>query len=193
MSAESDARIAAAAARARAAMAAGATLDDVLRTFRTGDGLSALESMDALQEIAAMDLSFAKLIVSNSCAGRSYAQLTLADLELLGDARGLDYVTRYFHLEAIIERKPFLLYERDPSSTSDMYRYLSATPLETPPAHRTICDSMTGSFDRVCASAHMDATALPTELRILRDEPDQMLLHFLRVSSASVDRSAKSH
>src|SRR5438874_255260 len=42
---EREACIAAVADRARAAMAAGATLDDVLRAFRTEDELGAIESM----------------------------------------------------------------------------------------------------------------------------------------------------
>jgi hypothetical protein len=51
-----------------------------------------------------MDLSCAKIIVSNSCEGRSYAQLMLADLELLGDTPrvgGVDYFTRCSRNDAI--------------------------------------------------------------------------------------------
>jgi hypothetical protein len=77
-----EARFTAIAARARAAMSAGATLDDVLRTFRTQDELGAIESIRALREISGMGMSCAKLIVSEFCEGRSYAHLTLADLEL---------------------------------------------------------------------------------------------------------------
>jgi hypothetical protein len=82
MSEEWEARIKAVADRARAAMAAGATLDEVLRTFRTDDQLGSIASMRALMELSGMGLSCAKLIVSNSCEGRSYGQLTLNDLVL---------------------------------------------------------------------------------------------------------------
>jgi hypothetical protein len=78
-------------------MRAGATLDDVLRTFGTDDRLGAIESIEALRRIAALGLSCAKLLVATACGGRSYAHLTLTDLELLADAPrvgGVDSFTR---------------------------------------------------------------------------------------------------
>lgn len=172
-------------------MAAGGTLDDVLRTFRTWDCLGPIESIEALCKIAAMGLSCAKMIVSNSCAGRSYAELTLADLELLGDAPrvgGVDPFTRWYRNNAIIERKPYLLYMRD--TTRSVYLYASATPLEGPPASPTTATGgwISGNgvtFERVCDDVRRSAAAWPIELRILRDEPDQLLLHFLRAPLAS--------
>jgi hypothetical protein len=193
MSEEGDMRIAAAAARARTAMAAGATLDDVLRTFRTLDQLGVIESMRALMEISKMDLSCAKLIVANSCEGRSYAQLTLADLELLGDAPhvgGVDHFTRRSRADANIERKPYLLCVRDRRTTRSVAVYSSAIPLEAQPAHPAIemAGTITGdsvTFERVCEDVRRAAAAWPTELRILRDEPDQLLLHFVRAPLVS--------
>jgi hypothetical protein len=193
MSEEWDARITAAAARARAAMSAGATLDEVLRTFRADEQLGSIASMRALMELSGMELSCAKLIVSNSCEGRSYAQLSLADLELLGDAPrvgGVDYFTRCSRNDAIIERKPYLLYVRDRQTTRSVYTYTSEIPLEEQPAHSAAetPGSITGdsvTFERVCDDARRAAAAWPTELRILRDESDQLLLHFFRVPSAS--------
>jgi hypothetical protein len=40
-------------------------------------------------------------------------------------------------------------------------------------------------FERLCADVRRSAAAWPTELRILRDEPDQLLLHFRRAAPAS--------
>jgi hypothetical protein len=193
MSEEGDARIAAAAARARVAMAAGATLDDVLRTFRTHDQFSPLESIKALRKIARLDLSCAKVIIGNSCEGRSYAHLTLVDLELLGDVPwvgGVDFFTCCHREQAIIERKPYLLYVRDRRTTRSVYLYASARPLEMQPAHPALdmAGSITGdgiTFERVCEDVRRSAAAWPTELRVLRDEPDQLLLHFLRAPLAT--------
>jgi hypothetical protein len=69
--------------------------------------------------------------------------------------------------------------------------YTSAIPLEAQPAHPGIerAGSITGdsvTFERVCDDVRRAAAAWPTELRILRDEPDQLLLlHFLRAPSPS--------
>jgi hypothetical protein len=183
-----EARVAAAAARGRAAMSAGATLDEVLQTFRTHDELGSIQSMMALREMSPMDLSCAKLIVSNACEGRSYAHLTLADLDLLGDTprvAGVDYFTRCSRDDAIIERKPFLLYVRNRQTTRSVDTYTSAIPLAAPPANET-AGSITGetvTFERVCDDVRRAAAVWPTELRILRDEPDELLLHFLRAAS----------
>jgi hypothetical protein len=40
------------------------------------------------------------------------------------------------------------------------------------------------TFERICNDARTAAAAWPTELRILREEPDQLLLHFLRAPPA---------
>lgn len=187
MSEDSDTRVAAAAARARAAMAAGATVDDVVRGFRDDDQLDAIAAILALREIAAapMGLSCAKLIVSEICEGRSYAQLTLADLDLLGDASrvsGVDYFTCRNRDRAIIERKPYLLYVRNRQTNRSVYFYASATPLERQPAHPPIerADQTPGTFEGVCDDVRGSAAAWPTELLIMRDEPDHLLLHFIR-------------
>jgi len=88
-------------ARARAAMAAGATLDDVLGTHKLG----AIGSIRLLREIAPIPLWCLKILVGNS---GSYAHLTLADLEMLGNAPpdGVDFFIHSHRNEAIIERKP---------------------------------------------------------------------------------------
>jgi hypothetical protein len=189
MSEERDMHVAAATARARAAMAVGATLDDVLRTFRTHDQLSTIESIKALFDIAPIGLGCAKVIVCESDGGRNFAHLTLADLDLLADAssvKGVDSFIRSHRQAAIIERKPYLLYVRNHRIISSVYVHASTIPLETPPTH--LDGSMSGqsiTFERVCEDVRKAATAWPIELRILRDEPDQLLLHFLRAPPAS--------
>jgi hypothetical protein len=93
-------------------MAAGATLDDVLRTFRTHDELGAIGSILALREIAPIPLWCLKILVTS---GRSRAHLTLADLEMLANAPpdGVDFFIHSCRNDAIIERKPYLLLVRD--------------------------------------------------------------------------------
>ncbi|HEY0195573.1 MAG TPA: hypothetical protein VGC42_30880 [Kofleriaceae bacterium] len=190
MSEARNARISVAAARARAAMTGGATLDEVLRAFRDQDELGAIGSIQALRELSAMEMSCAKDIVSNACEGRSYAHLSLADLELLGDVPrvgGVDYFTRRHRDDAIIERKPYLLYVRAPEATRSVDLHPAAIPLAAPPdgEHAGCITGDCVTFERVCDDVRRAAAAWPTELRILRDEHDQLLLHFLRATSAS--------
>jgi hypothetical protein len=179
MSEGSKTRSTAVGARARAAMAAGATLEDVLRTFRTHDKLGAIGATLALREIAPIPLWWLKIPVTS---GRSYANLTLADLEMLANAPpdGVDFSIHSCRNDTIIERKPYLLLARD-HPRPRMWR--SATPLETPPTHSG--GSTYGPFESVCGDARRTAAVWPTELRILRDEPDRLLLHFLRAPLAA--------
>lgn len=86
--------------------------------------------------------------------------------------------------DAIIERKPYVLFVRDHDSTTHVYFYASATPLEAPPQ----CDAGSShgpTFERVRDDVRGAAAAWPTEPRVLRDEPDQILLHFLRAPEES--------
>ena len=186
MSDEVRIRVVAAAGRARAAMSAGANVSDVLRTFRDADQLSALECMWALREIAPMDLSCSKMIVSTWCEGRSYEHLSLADLDLLGDtprAGGVDSFTRRQRDDAIIDRKPWLLYAR--RSKQWVYVIASAVPLAAFPS--PLAEGQYGSvsgasvsFEGVTADARKAAAAWPSEIAIERDDPDELLLRFLR-------------
>jgi hypothetical protein len=72
---------------------------------------------------------------------------------------------------------------RNRETNEYVYSYTSTTPLEAPPAHGRGLSG--GMFERLCADVRRSAAAWPTELRILRDEPDQLLLHFLRAAPAS--------
>jgi hypothetical protein len=108
------------------------------------------------------------------------------ELELLGDTPrvgGADYFTRCSRDDAIIERRPYLLYVRNRETTGSVYTYRSATPLEAAAVSAAVAGWISGetvTFERVCDDVRKAAAAWPTELRILRDEPDQLLLHFLR-------------
>jgi hypothetical protein len=177
-------------------MAAGATLDDVLCRFRTRDQLDTLDMQDALCRIASreMDRHTAELIVRDS-AIRSYAHLTLGDLELLGDVpsvsvcdvHGVDDVdrfTRHHRDGAIIERKPFLLYVRSRQTAQAVELHASTVPLDEPLPQFTSCiNGQLVTFESVCNDVRRSVAAWPTELHILRDEPDQLLLYFLRAPS----------
>jgi hypothetical protein len=140
-------RSAAVGARARAAMAAGARLDDVLRTFRTHDNLGAIGSILALREIMPIPLWCSKILVTS---GRSYAHLTLADLEMLRNAPpdGVNHFIHFVCNDAIIERKPYLLLARDHPRPP---MWTSAIPLETSPTNSG--GSTYGPFDMRASAA----------------------------------------
>jgi len=181
-----------AATRARTAMASGATLDEVLWGFRVRERFDAEDSEAALCHIAAraMDPLCANAIINGSSQGRSYARLTLADLELLGDipdVGGVDHFTRMHRHEAVIERKPYLLYARaqNPGWEGTVALYRTDVPLEAPlvePSSWLSGDRVT--FEDVCDNVRGSAAAWPSELCILRDEPHMFLLRFLRAPSA---------
>jgi hypothetical protein len=66
-----------------------------------------------------------------------------------------------------------------------VYLYSSATPLDTPPIPGGP-EGITGdtvTFERVCDDVRRAVAAWPSELRIIRDEPDHLLLHFIRAPS----------
>lgn len=178
-------RMAEIAGRARAAMAHGATLDDVLRTFREVEGLRAIEATVALREIAPIDLCCAKLLVDNFCDGKRY-DLTLADLDLLADAPrvgGVDFFTRRHRDDAIVERRPYVLYARHPTSLTSVRIAASATPLDHMPHEAGSITGASVTFERVTGDVRQAAAAWPTEIRLLRDEPDTLLIQFLRARS----------
>ena len=182
-------RLAARGVRARAAMAGGTTLDAILTELRDHEQLNSIACMRVVMEMAAISLVCAKDLVSSWCEGRSYAHLTLADLDLLADtprAGGVTFFLRTYRDAAIIDRKPYLRYARDPDHPSSVDTFTSSAP---PPARpRTASGSISGgtvTFDRIRDDARRAAAAWPTEIRILRDEPDELLLHFLRAPSPS--------
>ncbi len=185
---ELDKRLSAIGNRAREAMARGATLDDVLNGFRIAEGLRSIESIIALRAIALIDSTCAKDIVTNSSEGQSYAHVTLSILDTLADTPrtgGVDFFTRGQRDTAIIHGEPYVLYTRDPSSSSRVRTYTSKLPLAQAPH----LDTLTGisgdtvTFERVCNDVRRSAAAWPTEFRVVRDEPDELLLHVTRARS----------
>lgn len=173
---------AALAQRIRADLHAGATLDEVLGALRA-ERCGPLMAMAALKRATGMGLGAAKIIVSEFCEGRSFAHLTLAELDALGDAprvAGVNSQTSGARDHAIMYRKPWLLYAR--LGPGVVAAAASSMPLAALPAdrrHGTINGS-TVSFEGVVAAARLAAAACPSEIAIERDEPDQMLVHFLR-------------
>ncbi len=116
--------------------------------------------MAALRRASGIHTGTAKTIVSNFCEGRSYAHLTLADLDVLG----------------------CLLYAR--LRVGVVAVASSAVPLAALPAdgrHGSISGAGV-TFERVVASGRTAAAAWPTELALERDAPDQMLVRFLRAA-----------
>lgn len=188
-----QARIRRAATRARTAMASGATLDEVLWGFRVREQFDSEDTESALCQIAAraMDPLCANFIVRGSSAGYSYARLTPADLELLGDTPefgGVDHFTQIHRHQAIIERKPYLLYapSQNPAWSGAVALYKTDIPLDAPseqPTNWLSGDLVT--FEGVCDNVRRSAVAWPSELCILRDEPDLLLVRFLRVPSVN--------
>ena len=174
-------------------MASGTTLDEVLWGFRVREKFDSEDSEAALCQIAAraMDPLCAKAIIKGSSEGRSYARLTLADLELLGDipdVGGVDYFTQMHRHEAIIERKPYLLYAPSPNPawSGSVALYRTDIPLEAPSEQpMNMLSGKLVTFEGVCDNVRRSAVAWPSELHILRDEPDLLLVRFLRVPSVN--------
>lgn len=178
-------RIAELAQRIRIEMLGGLTLDDVLRALKREEYNSVMV-VAAVRALGNMGLATAKDIVSTWCEGRSYAHLTVADLELLGDAphvAGVEFFTRMDRDRAIIDRKPWILVAR--KSKQSVYTIASRVPLAALPS--PLADGQYGSrsgasvsFESVAAELRTAAAAWPTEIAIERDEPDELLVHFVR-------------
>lgn len=170
--------------RIRADLQAGATLDDVLGVLRT-ERHGPLKVMAALRRMCGLRFGTAKTLVADFCEGRSYAHLTLADLDLLGDAprpgRG-EHFPGDARDYAIIERRPWLLYARQ--APGSVAAASARAPIATLPAdgrHGGIYGASV-SFEGVATSTRAAAAAWPHELVIERDEPDQMLVRFVRAA-----------
>jgi hypothetical protein len=168
-------------------MSRGTSLDDVLRDLREVEGLGTIESIRVLRTIAPITLNCAKGIVFNAEEGRSYASVTLAVLDTLADTPsvgGVDFFTSCNREAAIIDRKPYLLYARDRGSSA-VRLYTSDVALEHAPGFEApgwICGD-TVTFERVCDDVRRAAAAWPSELRIVRDGLDELLLHVVRARS----------
>lgn len=178
---ELDARLAAIAARGRDAMAAGTTLDDVLHGMKHRDHLGPIEAMIALRTMSPMSLPCAKDLVSRWCEGASYAHVTLAELDVLGDAprvRGVDFFVRCERDAAVIAREPYLLYAAGVAPATGTQLWRSAMPLAT--RSRQASGSSSESFAVVRARVHAAIAAWPGEIRVVRDEPGELSVQFMR-------------
>lgn len=171
--------------RIRTELLAGSTLDDVLRTLRA-EGHGSVAVIAALRRASGMNLGTSKTIVAGFCEGRSYARLTLEELDILGNAPrvgGVDYFTVMHRDDAIIERKPWLLYERQ--RACGVAWASSEVPIAALPAdgrHGSVSGAGV-TFESVAASTRTAAAAWPTEIAIERDEADTMLVRFLRATT----------
>jgi hypothetical protein len=168
--------------RIRTELLAGSTLDDVLRTLRAEEhGL--LRIIAALRRASGMNLGTSKTIVARFWEGRSYARMTLDDLDILGNAPrvgGVDFITAMLRDDAIIDRKPWLLYARQ--CAWGVACASSEVPIAALPAHGRH-GSVSGTFESVAASTRTAAAAWPTEIAIECDEADAMLVRFLRATT----------
>ncbi len=182
---ELEERIAAAAARGIASLRASKSLDEVLRIFREDDQLGAIASMMALRTIEAISLGAAKQLVAEACAGQRFPHLGLDELRHLARIPRRPSIGLWLptHLEhAIITGRAWKLFVRD---APGCVRYFDAA---TPDPSRA--GSMHGSgisFDSVrdAARAALLEPGWCEELRIVRDEPDLLLVHFPRVREAA--------
>lgn len=176
-----EARVAAAAARGAASLRAGKTLDEVLRAFREDDQLGAIASMLALRTIENISLAAAKELVSDACAGERFPHLGLEQLRHLARIPHRPNIGSWLptHLQnAIIRGRAWKLFVRDaPGSV----RYFDAPTPD--PARAGSMHGADVSFDRVredVKTALLDPQWYE-ELRLVRDEPDLILIHFARV------------
>jgi hypothetical protein len=179
---DSEDRISAIAARAAASLRAGTNLDEVLRAFREDDHLGAIESVIALRTIEAISLGAAKHLVSDACTGEQFPHLGWDELRHLARIPRLPAVGSRFSTDlegAIINGRPWKLFVRDaPGSV----RFFDAATPDPARSGWMYGDDLSFDMVRDDAKATVLAPGWSDELRIARDEPDLLLVHFHRVS-----------
>jgi hypothetical protein len=178
--AAADPRLSYAADKAAAMLYAGRHLGDALRALRSR-GLDAGEVTGALRAIAPISVDVARTIVAREQAGESLAHLGAEHLVHLGRIPRETPIGGWLraHLEhAILDGGPWRLYVRDRPGAVRYYNGRTADP--------TVAGSMCWrglSLDTLRADANA-ARFLPgwaDEIRVERDEPDELLIHFPRV------------
>ncbi len=171
-------RIAAAAARGAAQLQAGTCLDEVLLMFRADHELGPLESMLALRAIEPIDLAAAKELVESACAGTRFEHLGAAELRHLAQIPPRRSWLPSHLRSAIIDGRPWKMFVR---AAWETVRFFDAAT--TDPSRAGSMHGVGISFGRVRDDVRAAASdpAWTDELRIVRDEPDLLLVHFLRV------------
>jgi hypothetical protein len=185
MDRESEKRIAAAAARGATNLSAGKSLDEVLRAFREDDQLGAIQSMIALRTIEGINLGAAKELVSAACAGERFPHLGLDELRHLARIARMPGVSSWIptHLQgAIIAGRPWKLFLRDVPGSVRYFDAATNDPTRSGSMHGASL-SFDGVRDDVRAAVLVPGWS--DELRIVRDEPDLLLVHFPCVGDAT--------
>lgn len=178
-------RVAAAAARGRAALHAGATVDEVLRVFRQEDQLGMIGVILALRAIEPIGLAAARQIVEPAWMGTRFPHLGLEQLRHLAHLPHRANIHRWLpsHLQsAIIDGHAWTLFV--PGGPRSVRFYNSAT---ADPARAASMSGDGVSFEWVRDEA-IAAVAEPgwcDEVRVARDEPGLLLVHFPRVREAA--------
>jgi hypothetical protein len=188
---EVERQIAAAAARGAASLSAGKRLDEVLRAFREDDQFGAIASMLALMRtVDGIGLATAKELVDSACGGVRFPHLGLDELRHLAYVVRLPDASLWWWIEshlrgAIISGRPWKLFQRDVPEVPRSVHYFDAATPDPKRAGSMYGDGL--SFDGICNDLRAAARApgWSDELTIARDEPDLILVHFLRVVDAS--------
>ncbi len=182
MDREFEAVVVAAATSGGESLRAGRDVGEVLRRFREDDKLGAIASILALRAIEKISLSAAKHLVLAECAGENFAHLGLAELQHLARIPHSPRINRWLptHLQsAIIDGRPWRLCVPDAPGT---VRYFEAPTPEPSRAGSMHGQDISFEWVRSEAMAALTERGWSDELRVVRDEPGLLLVHFARVS-----------
>jgi hypothetical protein len=165
--------VAQAAARGRARLERGESVGETLRVFREEERLGAMGSITALRAIVPVGLGIAKALVAKAWGSDDFSHLGLADLAQLAS---LPSGTLEFHLRwAVIERRPWLLVVPDEHGGIRFFSAREADPSRA--------GTRSGRFVewRNEIRALVGDERWRDEVEIVRDEPDAILVRFLKV------------
>ncbi len=170
-----------AAALARERLAGGARLGELLREWFADERVHA---MSVLMRIADLNVIEGRRIVMDAQRGAAFDHVGLAELEHLARVLKLDRDHAWLrgHLrDAIMEGRPWRLFVPARDEPSWTTRYYAAQTIDPSFDART---STTLEELRAGARAAREDPQWKGELRIERDEPELILLHFPLVTAA---------
>ena len=134
----------------------------------------------ALRTIELVDLNTAKDLVEQACGGKSFAHLGLRDLVHLAGMPTTPWWLRSNLRAAIIDREKWRLYV---PGGPDSVRYFHGAIVD-PSREVVISHTSSGYFEKMREEVRevlRESAEWREEVQLVRDEPEALLLHFLRV------------
>ena len=108
--------------------------------------------------------------------------MTLAELDALGDAPnvgGVHFFIQCSRDEAILARKPYLLYAANPDSRTSVRMVSSPTSRSRAPAGQG-WGTTSRSFEQVRRDVSDAVAAWPSEIRVVHDDKVELEIQFIR-------------